>query len=166
MGPIRYLAVAAALVASSFIGANPAVAATPRTNTGTVMKIVDGDTIDVAITGVTYRVRVLGIDTPEIYNGVECGGRSASKVMKRILPIGATVTLASDPRQARVDRFGRLLRYVSQGHSDVGLSLVKRGWARAYVYNGHPFSRAAQYVRAAASAKLAGRGVWAHCGGF
>lgn len=48
----------------------------------TVSRVVDGDTVDVVITGrdpddllvegETYRVRLIGIDTPEVHGAVEC----------------------------------------------------------------------------------------------
>jgi micrococcal nuclease len=40
-------------------------AAVPDGDLATVTYIVDGDTIDVAIEGTTYRVRYIGMDTPE-----------------------------------------------------------------------------------------------------
>jgi endonuclease YncB( thermonuclease family) len=141
-------------------------AAVAAKSVGTVVKIVDGDTIDVKIAGVKHRIRVLGIDTPEVFNGVECGGKQASKAMKSILKVGAKVTLKGDASQADIDRYDRLLRYVFKGSTDVGLSLVKKGWARPYIYKGNPFARAGSYKKAGAKAERAGRGVWDRCGGF
>lgn len=37
----------------------------PEGDLTTVTRVVDGDTIDVAIGGTTYRVRYMGMDTPE-----------------------------------------------------------------------------------------------------
>jgi len=43
-----------------------------------VIQVIDGDTVDVAMAGgATRRVRLVGIDTPEVYHGVECGGKEA-----------------------------------------------------------------------------------------
>lgn len=133
---------------------------------GNVVKIVDGDTIDVQIAGEKRRIRVLGIDTPEVYNGVECGGRQASKAMKSLLHVGDKVVLKGDSSQDDIDRYDRLLRYVFRGSTDVGLSLVKKGWARPYIYNHNPFTRAVSYTKAGDKAEQAGRGVWQKCGGF
>jgi hypothetical protein len=33
----------------------------------TVVKIVDGDTLDVTLNGRTERIRLIGVDTPEVY---------------------------------------------------------------------------------------------------
>ena len=47
---------------------------------GTVTRVVDGDTIEVAkLRGGSETIRILGIDTPEVYGGVECGGRSDAR---------------------------------------------------------------------------------------
>ena len=46
-----------------------------------VVNVVDGDTIDVTVDGVEYRVRCIGIDTPETVHptrGVEPCGKDAS----------------------------------------------------------------------------------------
>jgi hypothetical protein len=76
---------------------------------GRVTSVVDGDTIDVRKPGGgSERIRVLGIDTPEVYGGVECGGRAASSLMKRLAR--GKVSVKTDPKQAKRDRYGRLLR--------------------------------------------------------
>jgi hypothetical protein len=78
-----------------------------------IIKVTDGDTVKVRLkNGSRKDVRLVGIDTPEVYGGVECGGRAASRSLKRLLPRGTKVVLVSDPTQDRVDRYGRLLRYV------------------------------------------------------
>ena len=81
-----------------------------------VTSVADGDTVNVRLTTGAYRrVRLLGIDTPEVYGGVvECGGPAASVAMKKMLRTGTRVKLVSDGTQAGTDRYGRLLRYVSR----------------------------------------------------
>src|SRR4051794_35875787 len=56
-----------------------------------VVSVADGDTVNVRLTrgGAYRRVRLLGIDTPEVYGPVvECGGPEALAAMKRMLPPG------------------------------------------------------------------------------
>ena len=131
-----------------------------------VTRVVDGDTVDVRLrSGADRRVRLIGIDTPEVYGGTKCGGPAASRSLKRMLPVGTRVRLVSDPTQARVDRYGRLLRYVvrrSDG-KDVDRAQVWCGWARVYVYGGDPFERVRSYRRARSEAKAAPRGIWRSC---
>jgi endonuclease YncB( thermonuclease family) len=52
--------------------------------------VTDGDTV-VLRNG--QRVRLVQIDTPEVYFGTECYGRAASRVTERLLPPGARVRL-------------------------------------------------------------------------
>jgi micrococcal nuclease len=130
---------------------------------------VDGDTIRVLVDGREQYVRLLGIDTPETHRpgvAIECGGPEASSHLSRLLRPGTVVGLAADPGQDRVDRYGRLLRYVwLPGGRLAEEEQVAAGWATVYVYGGRPVSRDSQLRRAMGSARAAGRGVWGECGG-
>lgn len=133
---------------------------------GVVAKIIDGDTVDVRLrSGRTRRVRMLGIDTPEVYGTVECGGPQASRSLKRLLPLGVRVRLVSDSTQDRTDRYGRLLRYVVRSSTgvDVNRAQVARGWATVYVYDDNPFKRVREYRRAQRRAIANDRGIWGVC---
>jgi endonuclease YncB( thermonuclease family) len=115
---------------------------------GTVTRVVDGDTVDVDGVG---RIRVIGIDTPE--RGA-CGFESATQAMS-VLVLGRPVTLVPGAADD-ADRYGRLLRYVDVGAAgaspeDAGLSLISDGWAIARYdsrdgYGRHP--REDEYVAA------------------
>lgn len=132
---------------------------------GKVTHVVDGDTVDVKIKGGRIkRVRVLGIDTPEVYNGVECYGPEASASMEALLPEGTKVRLISDRTQGLKDRYGRILRYVLKGGKDIGQVQIRRGAAKVYVYHRHPFERVKSYRKAQRKAKKADRGLWGACG--
>ena len=129
-----------------------------------VTRVVDGDTIDVRLgNGKTKRVRLIGIDTPEVYGGVECGGKKASASMRRLTPAGTPVVLVSDPTQDKVDRYGRLLRYVMKSGRDMNRAQVNRGWATVYVYNNNPFKRVAGFRKSQRAAIADGRGIWSLC---
>lgn len=135
-----------------------------RRDRGTVVKVTDGDTLQVRVDGVGVRsVRLLGIDTPEVYGGRECGGREASAQMARLAPVGSTVTLVSDPSQADRDRYGRLLRYVERRGRDVGRAQVVLGMAQVYVYRNDPFARTRDYQRAGQQSRAQRRGSWGRC---
>ena len=108
-------------------------------------------------------MRLIGIDTPEVYGGVERGGRQASRSMKRMLDPGDRVKLLRDRSQDNRDRYGRLLRYVKRKGRDVGKRQVRKGWAKPYVYE-YPFKRLRSYRKAKNKAKAAKRGVWGKCG--
>ena len=77
-----------------------------------VARVVDGDTIRVAINGHEEPIRLIGIDTPETVHptrGEEPYGRAASDFTKGLLE-GRSVYLEFDVEER--DRFGRLLAYV------------------------------------------------------
>ena len=90
--------------------------------------VVDGDTVAL-LNG--QRVRLVQIDTPEVYFGTECYGRQASQTTKRLLPAGSRVRLFTEPATDRVDEYGRLLRYVVRvnGAVNINIRLVAVGAA-------------------------------------
>src|SRR5438094_957309 len=71
--------------------------------------VADGDTVDLTN---GQRVRLVQIDTPEVYFSPECYGAQASRITKRLLPPGTLVRLYREPKTDAVDGYGRLLRYV------------------------------------------------------
>lgn len=93
---------------------------------GTVAYVVNGDTIAVTRDGHTVpeRVRLIGIDTPELGHGKgpdECWAAEARDELKTLLPQGTEVALSADPSQPDVDKYGRLRRRTR---------LVSRRWSR------------------------------------
>lgn len=157
----------AALVSSLLVVAPASVeAAETLRQRGRIVKVVDGDTVDVRLVdGKERRVRLIGIDTPEVHGVVQCGGPRASRSLKKLLPVGTRVRLVSDPTQDRRDRYGRLLRYVIKVSTsrDINKAQVFRGWASVYVYDDNPFERVGQYRRAQRQAKTNLRGIWGLC---
>lgn len=101
------------------------------TNSATVIKVIDGDTI-VLENG--ERVRYIGIDAPEttaIEGHVECFS-SESKQKNVDLVLHKTVTLEKDTNNT--DRYGRLLRYVYVDDIFVNEILVREGYALSKYY--------------------------------
>ena len=135
-----------------------------RRSSGNVVKVTDGDTLKVRIHGVGVRsVRILGIDTPEVYGGRECGGEAASAHMAQLAPVGSRVRLESDPSQADRDRYGRWLRYVGRQGRDVGREQIRKGLAQSYVYGNDPFRRTREYRHTERIAHNLLRGSWDLC---
>ncbi|MGH2995170.1 MAG: thermonuclease family protein, partial [Gaiellaceae bacterium] len=120
---------------------------------------VDGDTIELAG---GRRVRLLQIDTPELGEG-ECYSRKAALVLRSLLPQGTRVRLERDPSLDRVDRYGRLLRYVHSGRTNLNVALVERGAASVWFYDGERGRYAARLLAAARAAKAGRRGLWSAC---
>jgi micrococcal nuclease len=121
--------------------------------------VYDGDTLTLAD---GQKVRLLQIDTPELGSG-ECYSRAAHRVLLLLVPPGTAVGLETDPALDRVDRYGRLLRYIFRGGLNVNLELVRRGAAAPYFYRGERGRYAGALMRAAQSAKAARRGLWSAC---
>ncbi len=130
----------------------------PATNSvsARVTRHTDGDTLWLSGIG---KVRLIGVDTPEVHGAVECYGREASAFVRRLLPLGARVryALGVDPR----DRYGRALAYVyTQDGGFLNLILVRRGYAQPLTIP--PNDRFADRFLAAARAARARRdGLWA-----
>jgi len=110
------------------------------------------------------RVRLVQIDTPEVYFGTECYGPQASATTKRLLPVGTRVRLMPEPATDRVDDFGRLLRYVIRTDGvNVNLRLVAVGAAAPWFYMGRRGMYATQLQRLAELARAKHLGLWGAC---
>ncbi|MEQ8674891.1 MAG: thermonuclease family protein [Aggregatilineales bacterium] len=94
-----------------------------------VTNVIDGDTIDVQINGETFRVRYVGVNTPERDEPCYTEAGAAN----RALVGGQNVILVRDVSET--DRFDRLLRYVYVGDIFVNELLVAQGFAEAVLYN-------------------------------
>jgi endonuclease YncB( thermonuclease family) len=129
-----------------------------------VTKITDGDTI--RVNGGT-RVRLVQIDTPEVYFTAECYGPEASAAITRLIPVGTLVRLVREPTSDPVDRYGRLLRYVVRARDglDVNVRLVAEGAAAPYFYDGEHGRYADLLDRLARKARAAKAGLWGKCPG-
>ena len=124
--------------------------------------VADGDTVDMTNGA---KVRLVQIDTPEVYFTPECYGAQASKITKRLLPPGTLVRLTSEPATDSIDRYGRLLRYVMRVKDglDVNIQLVRIGAAAPYFYDGRRGKYARQLDRLARHARAHHLGLWGAC---
>jgi micrococcal nuclease len=136
-------------------------AGTAATGGGVVASVTDGDTLRLKD---GRRVRLVQIDTPEVGGG-ECYSRAARKQLLQLAAPGTRVRVSTDPRLDRVDRYGRLLAYVTVGRTNVNVELVRRGAATVYFYGGERGVHATQLLAAGRAARAAGRGLWGACRG-
>ncbi len=132
-----------------------------------VVRVVDGDTVVVAVGGVEESVRLIGIDTPESVardRPDECFGAEAAQRLAELLPPGTVVRLTRDvePR----DVYDRLLAYVQRQPDGlfVNAAQVGDGYAIAKDYPPNTTYRA-DLEQAERAARAAGRGLWPACGG-
>jgi micrococcal nuclease len=124
--------------------------------------VIDGDTIELDN---GQRVRLVQIDTPEVYSGYECYGQEASAIAKQLLPAGTQVRLSLELVSDPVDRYGRLLRYVIRARDDVNvnLRLVAVGAAAPWFYDGERGRYSTTLQTLAKEAKLKRLGLWGAC---
>ena len=139
--------------------------ATSRSRAGQLARIdhvVDGDTV--ALTNGRH-VRLVQIDTPEVYFSRECYGEQASKIAKRLLPPDTAVRLLREPKTDAVDSYGRLLRYVVRvrGNLNVNVQLVRVGAAAPYFYDYRRGRYAGLLMRLGHRARSRHLGLWGRC---
>ncbi len=97
-----------------------------------VKEVIDGDTF---ITNKGKRVRLIGIDAPEMnYNKEsppECKAEQSKEALSKMI-LNKQVVLIKD--KSDTDKYGRLLRYVYVGDTFVNAELVKLGLAKVKYY--------------------------------
>lgn len=127
-----------------------------------VVKVVDGDTIDVSLDGKTERIRLIGINTPETVDPrkpVECFGKEASDKAKALLS-GKKVYLEADAISGERDKYNRLLRFVFlEDGTSFNLQMIKEGYAYEYTYD-VPYKYQAEFKEAQKEAETNKAGLW------
>ena len=127
---------------------------TPERVQAKVVRVIDGDTIEVSISGSLYRVRYIGIDTPEVG---QWGADEATQANAQLVS-GKTVELEKDVSET--DQYGRLLRYVWVNGNMVNATLVANGYAQVATYP-PDVKYQEEFLRLQRQAQEAGLGLWA-----
>ena len=166
---LALLSVVLAVLACAALGAartqlapttTPQPGPTPQRTAARVVRVIDGDTIEVEVSGREYRLRYIGIDAPETVKEdtpMEWMGPEASAANKALVS-GKLVYLERDVSET--DRYGRLLRYVFLADGTfVNGELVRQGYAQAITYQ--PDVKYQDLLRSLQQeARGAGRGLW------
>lgn len=134
-----------------------------------IIRIIDGDTFEMSIGGVSNRVRIYRADTPETQTQHECGGQEATNFATYALGFNDTPnTVYLERDKTTRDKYGRELAYVwfEIGGQPYLLNhiLINNGFAADKDYGDRKYST--ELKTAAAFAKRHDLGVWAQCGGF
>jgi micrococcal nuclease len=169
LGLVAAVVVAAILASGPGDPARPGAGSSAPAGAGaSVIRVIDGDTITVAVDLRSERVRYIGMDAPELGRPAdgqpaECWAEEA-RTANAELVAGVEVILERDTSDR--DRFGRLLRHVWLARDGewtlVGEALVERGAAEARPYP--PDTRHDRRLRdAEARARDAGAGMWGAC---
>ncbi len=127
-----------------------------------VIRVIDGDTIIVEVDGVHEKIRLIGVDTPEVVDSrktVQCFGKEASEFTKNLLA-NARVRLEGDPSQGDRDRYGRLLRYVFLSDNTlVNKTIIAEGYGHEYTHR-TPYLYQTEFKNAELSARENQKGLW------
>jgi endonuclease YncB( thermonuclease family) len=119
-----------------------------------VVRVIDGDTIEVEMNGNNYRVRYIGMNTAETNQTCGSEGTEANAA----LVADQDVMMVKDVSET--DRYRRLLRYVYVGDLFVNAELVRQGVAEAATYP-PDVAHSDEFVQLAAQAREANLGCWA-----
>jgi len=160
----------------------------PRTSdappaAGLISYVVDGDTIHVEAGGQTYKVRLIGVDTPELHpspkldreaqrthqdrEAIRALGKRAGQFTRKLCK-GQTCRLEYDPAnvaRGHRDDFGRLLAYVwipGPGGKEllVNAEIIRSGYGRAFTRYPYDPARQAEFLKLDREARTHRRGLW------
>jgi micrococcal nuclease len=123
-----------------------------------VTRVVDGDTIDISpsVEG-RSRVRLIGMDTPEVHFGTQPYGPEASAFAERELN-GEEVNLELDVQ--KIDPYGRLLAYVYLPDGQMfNETLLEEGYAQVATFPPN-VKYVDRFLEAQREARAANRGLW------
>ena len=135
----------------------------------TVESVHDGDTLRARVSAPnsvvtdleSTRVRLIGLDTPEISPDLECWGNEATARLTAMLPPGSTVWAAADLEV--LDQYGRHLLYLwTPDGRFVNAELVAQGDGTVMVFAPNTLHEAV-FRSLEADASAAGRGLWGAC---
>ena len=123
-----------------------------------VRSVLDGDTIDVAGVG---RVRLLGIDAPELAHGHGTAAPFAYEAREKLVELVLHRWVRLEADVERLDGYGRHLAYVVREDGlFVNAALLREGLARVSARG--PLARLRELHRAEAEAQGSRRGMWGH----
>ncbi|QQL43763.1 thermonuclease family protein [Sulfuriroseicoccus oceanibius] len=116
---------------------------------GKVVRVADGDTITVLVEREQYKVRLDGIDAPEM--GQAFGNRSKQALSGQVA--GKQVVVKVNGK----DKYGRTIGVVILDNTNVNEWMVAEGWAWQYT----KYNRSERLARMEARARELGLGLWA-----
>ncbi|MFC1609651.1 thermonuclease family protein [Myxococcota bacterium] len=131
-----------------------------------ILRVTDGDTIDVDFNGQQESVRFKGIDAPELFT--DPPEPFAAEARNFVFDhTGSEVDLEFDshcaaPPECRDSTSSRrMLAYIRLADgSDLGARLLEEGLAAVFVFAGQPFDRQSEYEAIETEAQANGKGMW------
>jgi micrococcal nuclease len=125
-------------------------------NTARVVRVNDGDTVTVSLNGSREKIRLIGIDAPEIGQG--SWGERAKRHLEDILHPLRNVYVEYDVE--RRDKYGRLLAYIrtTEGRL-VNAEMVRDGYAVLFTFPPN-VTHVDEFTSAQRQARERKRGIW------
>ncbi|MCT4617163.1 MAG: thermonuclease family protein [Candidatus Gracilibacteria bacterium] len=138
-----------------------------------LLRIVDGDTIEVLYRGRKEKIRMIGIDTPEKHKSkksnrlVECFGVEASAHLGKLLA-GKNIFLEPERTKGRLKlgeqfsrgKYWRILAYVWANGENINLKMIRDGYAYEYTYKGNEYKYQQIFKDAQKYARENDKGLW------
>jgi micrococcal nuclease len=126
------MGIALLLAFCSSLTADVWATAGPKEVSARVVAVHDGDTLSVVIGHRKERVRLLGIDAPEL--GQKPWGANAKKRLKELVAASGNAVVLEFDLEKR-DQYGRLLAYVwARGDALINLEMIRDGYAVLYTF--------------------------------
>ena len=127
-----------------------------------VLRVIDGDTVELLLNGFPTTVRLIGVDTPETVHPkrpVEYYGQEASTFAKNLLR-GDSVYVEYETGSPETDKYRRLLAYLYRAPDGlfVNLEIIRQGYGHAYTR--FPFKYMELFRAHEQAARSAGKGLW------
>lgn len=162
---IAYLILAMFVSAVAYPTLAQRLSAPNSLQSGKVVHIVDGDTVDVEVSKCRVpwkgnpqicRVRFACIDTPE--KGQKPFFDNAKNRIEQLIPVGTSVTI----RDTGDTSYNRIVAEIFKNNSSLSLQMVREGQAVNYCkyLKQNCAGDSAAYLAAESAAKKAGLGVW------
>jgi endonuclease YncB( thermonuclease family) len=125
-----------------------------------VIRVIDGDTIDVDHLNKKFTVRLVGIDAPELGKGKYDQSQPFARAAETHLT-GLVSNRIVDIKPYGQDRYGRMLAEVFVDNKNVNVEMLKAGMAEVYRGDTHPAGLDLKpYWQAEEEARKARLGMW------
>lgn len=154
--------IAVALAVQYVMPSAPAPVASAGIPTGATEAVIeyvhDGDTLFLEN---GRKVRLLGVNTPEIGEDAECYGDEATALLRQLLPEGTHVWVLHDIEE--LDQYGRSLLFIyTDDATNINLELLEQGAAEVEMYQPNLLLED-EIHDAEAAARAADLGMWGQC---
>ncbi len=129
----------------------------------TVVYVYDGDTIKLKN---GKKVRLIGIDTPEIGKDGKEDECFAKEARQKAIDLLAKkrVKIETDSTQEKYDKYGRLLAYIFlEDGTNINKFLIQEGYAKEFTYKQKPYKYQKEFKKAENTAKENKKGIWGSC---